>query len=227
MSFYANRKEMLTGPTPKEILSESFGIQPSQFVFCRQTHSDNIAIINSVKDDMGFYEKKNAVVETDGIITSSRGICLVIQTADCVPVILYDPVKHIAASIHSGWRGTARHILKKAIVRMQNDFMCEPSDIICCIGPSAGPCCYEVGEDVLTAFYKEFLNPEGLFIQFSKNKYRADLWKTNKSMAIESGIKEANIETAEICTICNSDMFYSARVHKENAGRMATGIMML
>lgn len=227
MSFYANQKELLRGPTPKEILAESFGIQPSQFVFCRQIHSDNIAIINSVKDDMGFYEKKNALIETDGVITTSRNICLVIQTADCVPVLLYDPVKHIAASIHSGWRGTAKHILKKAIIRMQNEFMCEPADIICCIGPSAGPCCYEVREDVLSSFYSGFNNPKEFFIPLAKDKYRADLWKANKSMALSCGLSETNIETSEICTICNSDMFYSARVHKEKAGRMATGIMMV
>lgn len=227
MSFYDNQKDLLKGPTPREILAESLGIKPYQFVFCRQIHSDNITIINSIKDDTGFYEKSNAIAETDGLITSAKNICLVAQTADCVPVLLYDPVKHIVASIHSGWRGTAKQILKKAIIRMQNEFMCEPADIICCIGPSAGPCCYEVGEDVLSSFYSGFNNPDEFFIPLAKGKYRADLWKANKSIVLSCGLSEANIETSEICTMCNSDMFYSARVHKEKAGRMATGIMMV
>jgi polyphenol oxidase len=227
MSYYANQKDILKNATPKEILAESFEIAPSHFVFCRQTHSDNISVINSVKDDNGFYDKNNAIVDTDGLITSSKNICLVAQTADCVPVLLYDPIKHIAAAIHSGWRGTAKQILKKAINKMQNEFMCEAGDIICCIGPSAGPCCYEVGEDVQSAFSGEFINPDEFFIPLSKGKYRADLWKANKSLALSCGIPELNIETSEVCTICNSDMFYSARVHKENTGRMATGIMMV
>ena len=100
-----------------------------QFVFPRQTHSDHIAVVNS-----GNFA--NTIEDTDALITNEKGLFVCVQTADCVPVLLFDPVKKVVAAVHAGWKGTISKIAKKTVERMVEDFNCNPSDIVAGIGPS-------------------------------------------------------------------------------------------
>jgi hypothetical protein len=209
----------------REMLADALSVSPGQFVFCRQTHSDHVRIIHHIQDDNGFYSKKTAIQDNDSLITGEKNILLISLTADCVPILLYDPVKHIVASVHSGWRGTAKKILGKTIAEMMKSFSCLPTDILCCIGPSAGPCCYEVGEDVLTEF-KQFQQKEKLFRKHKENKYLLDLHETNRQLALMCGIPDSHIEKAGICTMCSNGLYHSARTGGPGSGRMATGIML-
>jgi len=224
MSFY--HAEMNPGnPKFRLMLAKAFNISPSQFVFCRQTHSDNVHIVSDILDDNGFYKKLNAIQDTDAVVTGNKGICPVALTADCVPILLYDYENNVISAVHSGWRGSFKMILKKTIEIMINNYNCNSENIICCIGPSAGPCCYEVNDDVLQVFSKSFKNYKDFFTKTQYGKYKLDLWKVNHSIAVSCGLKNKNIEVAEICTMCNNETFHSARVHAGKAGRMATGIM--
>lgn len=206
-------------------LAKAMEIESERFAFCRQMHTRNAAIVTDKTSDKGFYYKKHAVADTDALITATPGICVVAQSADCVPILLYDPENNVIAAIHSGWKGTAKRILQKTIEKMVRQYATIPGNLICCIGPSAGPCCYEVGEDVYTEFAANFDDPDPLFVPLQNGKHLLNLWSANATIARFCGIPDDNIETAAICTICNSNNFHSARVHKNETGRMSTGIM--
>ncbi len=198
-------------------LAQSIGFERNQMVSPKQTHSKNIGIVNSNKD---------IFPDTDALITNKPGICIFIRTADCVPILLYDPIKKALAAIHSGWKSTVQEISKHTIELMQKEFGTKPEDLIAGIGPSIGPTVYEVGTEVAKIFNKQFganhiVNPIK-----NSDKYLLNLWEVNKQILIESGIPKEQIEIAEICTYTNSELFYSARRDGVKTGRLATGIML-
>ena len=208
--------------TPKNVsqnlklLATAIDIEKSQMVFPKQTHSASIGIVKSVHE---------IFPETDALITNIPGICICIKTADCTPILLYDPVQKVAAAIHSGWKGAIQKISGRTIRIMQKEFGTEPKNIIAGIGPSIGPEVYEVGPELVEMFNKSFRKSHVITPIKDSEKGFLDLWKTNKQILIESGIKEDKIEISEMCTFSNSELFYSARRDKNNTGRLASGIM--
>jgi hypothetical protein len=200
-----------------EHLAESIGFEKKQMVSPKQTHSSNIGIVNTEHD---------IFPDTDALITNIPNLCIFIRTADCVPILLFDPVKKVIAAIHSGWKGTIQKISKHTINSMRKEFGTEPKNIIVGIGPSIGPEVYEVGSEVLEMFNNsfgknQFVNPiEG------SNKGFLNLWEVNKQILIETGIPDNQIEVAETCTYSNSELFYSARRDGVKTGRLATGIIL-
>ena len=189
-----------------------------QFVFPRQTHSDRVAIATS-----GCGE--NAVSDTDALITNESGLFVCVQTADCVPVLLYDPQKKVVAAIHAGWKGTVSRIVQKTVQQMSEKFACQPSDIIAGIGPSIHMHAYEVGPEVVELVKANFSNsPVLLKPSLTEGRAFLDLWEANKTVLIESGISEENIEVMGLCSFEHADLFYSARRDGMDTGRMVSGI---
>ena len=192
-----------------------------QFVFARQTHSDHVAVISAAT-------KTNTVEDTDALITNEPGLFVCIQTADCVPILLFDPVKKVVASIHAGWRGTVSKISGKTIQQMIEKFGCLPSDIVAGIGPSIHIHAYEVGPEVVTAVQSNFSNyPALLKPSLAEGKAFFDLWEANKTVLVESGIPEENIEVMGLCTFEHADLFYSARRDGIDTGRIVSGIRLV
>lgn len=152
--------------------------------------------------------------ETDALITDRRGIYLVVSVADCPPVFLYSPEGHVIAVVHSGWRGTLDRIAARTVVEIEDGCSCNPEGIIAVIGPSIGPCCYEVGEDVASMFDGRFLTGS------AKGGHRLNLWEAVKQQLIESGLNPKNIFNPEVCTCCNQNIFYSHRGSGGKTGRM-------
>ncbi len=207
------------------ILSEATGIPLDWFVFPKQTHSANIKIVNNTHLGLGAFSRNNAIDNTDALITNSKNICIVIQVADCVPVLLFDNENSVIATIHAGWRGTAKEITKLTLEKMQTTFGTKPENIIAAIGPSIGKCCYEVGDEVIETFRsKSALYDQAISI-VNKN-FHLDLWKANELQLITSGVKQENIEIAGICTKCNSQLFFSSRQGNGDSGRFVAGIML-
>jgi len=198
-------------------LARSLGFEKDKMVSPKQTHSKNIGIVNSTKD---------IFPDTDALITNKPGVCIFIRTADCVPILLYDPINKALAAIHSGWKSTIQKISKHTIELMQKEFGTEPKNLIAGIGPSIGPKVYEVGAEVADLFQKQFGMDHIVIPKKNSNKYLLNLWKVNKQILIESGMQESQIEIAEICTYANSELFYSARRDGVKTGRHATGIML-
>jgi YfiH family protein len=174
--------------------------------------------------------------KADAIITRKRGVTLAMSSADCVPILLYDPMQRAIGLAHAGWRGTARGIAAITINAMREQFDSRPEDIYAGIGPSIGPCCYEVSEDVRRLFYGEqdfedipvderYRNLVRESAVFFTKEYPAystlqlDLWETNRKQLLLAGLLPEHIELPDVCTCCEKERFYSHRGEQGKAGR--------
>ena len=195
----------------KNKLSQEFNIDNKNTFFINQVHGKEIRIIDDTSS--------NEILDYDGLITNCSGKLLCTCFADCVPVLLFDPAKKVIASIHAGWRGTEKEIVKNAVRIMKNKFFCEEKDIIACIGPSIGSCCFEVNNEVFEVFskYKEVTKCEN-------GKFFVDLKKVNKIQLVEERILPSNIEIMNICTACKNHIFYSYRKGDKTCGRFCAFI---
>jgi len=200
-------------------LAVELKLKPEQLVFPRQTHGTGVAVIHSAIDSAD-------VPDTDALITNVPNLCMCVQTADCVPILLFDPVQKVVAAIHAGWRGTVKKIVKKTITEMEQSFGCSPADLVATIGPSISTQKYEVGEDVISAVNSAFENAELLFEPSAlSNKCCFNLWEANKTLMVDSGIPEMQIGIMGVCTYSENEVFYSARRDGADTGRMVSGIM--
>lgn len=179
-----------------------------------QIHSD---IVNKI-DENNIGQKKDG----DALITNITNVPLLIFTADCVPIAIIDK-KHKAIGLsHAGWRGTYDLIAKKTIDEMTKNYNTNPDDLVCIIGPSIGPCCYEVSQELAEKFNTNFTNSTEKLYTIEDGKYKLDLWKVNEYIIKECGVKDENIINLKICTSCNSDKFHSYRKHNQTPKRIGT-----
>ncbi|HEY1471142.1 MAG TPA: peptidoglycan editing factor PgeF [Candidatus Acidoferrum sp.] len=198
----------------------------------KQIHSDVVHL----------FSKPAAVPRKgDASLTSTPGLLLAVQTADCVPILLVDPKKRVVAAVHAGWRGTLARVAQKTIGRMQLEFGCKPADLLAALGPSIGTCCYEVGVELVTKFTAQFADAHDYFdeprtgdepnpIQWlnmappghqplPKNVH-LDLRRANRSQLIASGLRPNHIYSADLCTACRTDLFFSYRREGPLSGRL-------
>ncbi len=186
----------------RALLFERLGVPPEQAVFAGQIHSATVRIVDSA----GTYP------DCDGLVTNKAGRYCCISIADCIPIFLFDPGARVIAAVHAGWRGTAAGIVSHAVLAMKEEFQSKPADIYAFIGPGAGPCCYEVGEEVATRFPEKFRRAK-------ENKQTIDLKGVNAGQLLEAGLEEARIEKSAECTIC-ATQFHSFRRDGARSGRM-------
>jgi len=211
--------------TNRKLLVVKTGIAEDRFLYASQVHSGDVKIIDKTAIEKGVLSNNP---RTDATITNMTGICLMVMVADCVPILLFDPVKRVSAVVHAGWRGTVHKITSNTIRSMADHFGCHPANILGGIGPSIGPCCYEVGEDVKEFVTQSFGTTEGYLVQENPvSKPHFDLWYANNKQLTDNGVKPENIEMSELCTRCHSDIFFSSRASGGITGRFAAGICML
>jgi YfiH family protein len=181
----------------------------------------------------------------DASITNRPGLLLAVQTADCVPILLADTKKRAIAAIHAGWRGTLARIVAKTIGRMQMHFGTNPRDLLAAIGPSIGPCCYEVGTEVATQFLSQFADAPDYFDEFRTGDepnpiqwlnmmppghqpppkgVLLDLRKANRSQLLAAGLRRQNIHVIDLCTACHPDLLFSYRKQGPASGRLMSVI---
>jgi YfiH family protein len=207
----------------RTILCADLDIKYSCLIFPKQTHTATVKTIHTGFFDLEDAGQKHYLNNTDAVITSLKDVCVSIKTADCVPLLLYDPKQQVIAAIHAGWRGTMQMIVIRTIEKMMEEFATVPSDLFAGIGPSISPDVYEVGEEVWRRFDPEFYlqtNPVNV------EKRLLDLRNANNQQLITAGVPPDQIEIAGICTFSDPDHFFSARRDGIKTGRMATGIMM-
>lgn len=198
-------------------IKKKIGNKP--LVFLNQVHGDDIRVLK--KDDNDLSQNFQPGIESctaDGIITDIKEVFLVIQVADCQAVMLYDPKKKVIANIHSGWQGSIKNIIGKCVGKMILEFGCLPEDIIAGISPSLGPCCSEFIN------YKDEIPPNLWDYKIAGKDY-FDFWEMTRVQLMDTGIKKEHIENMEICTKCNTQLFYSYRREKIT-GRFACMISM-
>ena len=200
-------------------LAAKLGMQPNQLVFPRQMHTNCVAEISEIPS----FE----IEETDALITNQTGICLCVQTADCVPILLFDPVKKVIAAVHAGWRGTVSKIVEVAVNKMVAEYHSSPQNILVAIGPSISPEIYEVGNEVVEAVRKSIPNYEITLHKNRSGKFHFNLWEANRQILINIGVLTKNIEILGECSFQNSNKYFSARKEGIDTGRTVSGVMLL
>lgn len=199
-------------------------VQENYRRFCRAAGFDYNSLVSSAQDHhtyirrvgkeqcgVGIWKPKD-MESVDGIITDEPGVTLVTHYADCVPIFLLDPKRHAIGLVHAGWRGTAAKIASVAVSSMVREFGCRPVDMLAGIGPSIGPCCFEVDAPVRDAFAAMTeLNPSDFIRDDENGKYHVDLWEANRRILTEAGVPASSITVAGICTKCKADMLFSHR----------------
>jgi polyphenol oxidase len=190
--------------TNRERFFSALGIGVSQIAFPLQVHSA----------DVRYAAKAGRYPATDGLMTDRADLHLAVTVADCLPVFLYDPGHGAIAGIHAGWKGSSQHITKRAVESMSERWNTDPADIVAYLGPSAGRCCYEVGEEVARLFPGECIEPN------EAGKYLLDIPAYNTMLLIEAGVPPERIEREDRCTICTSELYHSYRRDGGRSGRM-------
>ena len=158
--------------------------------------------------------------EADGLITDEAGLLLGIQTADCVPVLVADPRTRTVGAFHAGWRGTADRIVEQGIRRMCEEFGSAPETLRAAIGPSIGPCCYQVGEEVAAVFQQRF----GYGAELLGPGRTLNLKEGNRRQLLAAGVRRENISVVEHCTSCEESHYFSHRAQAGRTGRMLSVI---
>ena len=193
------------------------GIDASSIVLAQQAHGNEVAIVGKSQAGCGAYSHETAIPETDSMITASRSVALAVLTADCVPALIVDPVREVVGVAHAGWRGTLLMIVSRTILKMRDAFGTKPADCLAALGPSIGPCCYTVGEDVRSQFLRAF-GSECVV------EDRLDLQQAVKTQLVNIGVSEINISSLGGCTACNLNRFYSYRGEGGRTGRIMSVI---
>jgi YfiH family protein len=202
------------------ILAESIGFDLKNLVLTRQTHSDIVRVVTK-KDAHGLDHQ--SYPECDALITNDAGCALVVFTADCTPILLWDSVTGAVGAAHAGWRGTAADIAGKTVRAMVSEFGCNPADIRAAIGPNIGFCCFLTDYDVPDAIIAEFGAEAEAFIRKTGEKYQVDLKAVNALALRRAGV--GNIEISYDCTMCQPDRFWSHRVTGINRGSQGAVIV--
>ncbi|NOR74900.1 MAG: peptidoglycan editing factor PgeF, partial [Draconibacterium sp.] len=219
------RNSIFTGDSSETLknnrkqLAEKLNINASQLLFPRQTHTSCVAEITDIPN--------TEIKETDALVTNQLGICLCVQTADCVPILLFDPVGKVIAAVHAGWRGTINKIIEVVIQKMVLKYNSSPPNILTAIGPSISNEIYEVGDEVIRAARKTIPNAEITLNISNSGKFHFNLWEANRQILLENGVLSENIEILGECSFQNNEKYFSARKEGIDTGRMVSGIMLL
>ncbi len=198
------------------LLGETHGFNANNLVMVKQMHTDYIKKVT--EDDLTCLDSYKNLPVFDAMITNVKGVTLATKHADCVPVYLVDPVKKAIGLAHSGWKGTLDMIAAKTVRKMKDELQCEEKNIICVIGPSICPKCYNVQEDVRLLFINK-LPCLSEYIDKVSTGYKLDLKGVIQFSLINCGITPENIYVCNLCTSCNNDVLHSHRASKGKCGR--------
>jgi len=227
----------------RRLLAEALsGDTQTPLVALKQIHSNLTRVVDAAD------EGRELPWKADGMMTDEPGLLLGIQTADCIPVLVADCKRRAVAAFHAGWRGTASRIVESGVGRMRLEFGSRPEDLIAAIGPGIGPCCYAVGEEMLTEFESQFAYARELFHEVDdadevRRKYpmlfltqrapghspigpslHLNLVEANRRQLLAAGLKPEAIHAVGGCTQCHQELFFSHRGSQGRAGRMMSVI---
>ena len=163
----------------------------------------------------------------DALVTNQLGVTVAVRTADCVPVLVHDPHRHVVAAIHVGWRGAVAGVVSKTLMLMATRFGSTRSDLRVSIGPSAGPCCYEVDDPVLDQLRMGLPDWESVVRDYQGHKARLDLKAIIRRQMEGEGVSSSSVSSVNLCTICHDQLFYSYRREGRVNGTMVSGIALL
>lgn len=208
-------------------LCDALDISRNRLFYPHQVHGHRVQAIDNEFLAHTPDKQYAALDGVDAIITNVPRIAIAVTTADCVPIILYDPVHRAIAAIHAGWRGTAQAIVRHTLQAMNHLYGTTPTQIVAGIGPSIGIDAYEVGDEVVDKLRMVVCDIDSISIRNNMTgKIHIDLAAANVDQLLQCGVELMNIEACGICTHRNSRDFYSVRAIGSETGRFLTGVML-
>jgi len=176
-----------------------------------QVHSANVRAVGRLHAGTRWETQERALRETDGLVTDTPRLPLVILVADCLPIALVDPVQRVAAAVHAGWRGLVGGVVENALQTMRGTWDTDPADVVAWIGPAIGPCCYEVGPEVADRF-------PGAALPLSEERSALDLRAAARQRLSAVRLLNENVTGLDLCTGCHPDLFFSHRAATRDGG---------
>ncbi|MCX6592361.1 MAG: peptidoglycan editing factor PgeF [Acidobacteria bacterium] len=206
-------------------LIHGFGTRQSE----RWTHRQGRTWVHQIHSNMVHRAAEPGyVADGDALVTDLPGLLLEIRTADCMPVLLVDPVRRAVGIAHAGWRGTVAGIAARTVQQMVDEFGCQITNIQAAFGPSIGPCCFEVGPEVAAQFAPSaVVQPGPHRLAAAPGRVTVDLLQANKTQLFDAGLARESIFQASSCTMCHPEQFHSYRRDRDQSGRLVSGIGML
>ena len=200
----------------REALCRLLDITDDHLLMPHQVHKAEIAVIGEQLDiDLEGY---------DALMTNVEDVCIGVSTADCIPVLLYDPRQRAVCAVHAGWRGTVMRIVEQSIARMTEVYGTNPADLIAQIGPGIHLESFEVGDEVYQAFEDAGFDMNSISKKYEK--WHLDLPECNRLQLISAGVPESQVSVSPVCTYMQSDTYFSARRLGIESGRIFTGIIL-
>lgn len=215
--FTAKNLTLRENPDEWEAVAAAMHVTRDDLLLVRQVHESTVAIASP--DRARPWPRPDA----DAIVSNDPSAAIAVRVADCVPILLAEETGRVVAAIHAGWRGTSKRAAVAAIAAMQSRFGVRPERLLAAIGPSIGPCCYEVGESTRETFKEDGHHSATLdqwFTAKADGKFLLDLWRANRDQLEGAGVQPECIHVAELCTKTHADVFHSYRVEGTSAGRM-------
>lgn len=203
-------------------LAQLLGLSADRLIRARQVHGRAVGIL---RPDVTVVQ--SGQLECDGLVTNASSVAVAVVAADCVPILIAHATTRFVAAAHAGWRGTASGIVQQVVRTGVREFGIDPAELIAAIGPSIGPCCYAVGDDVRRAFDTQVPTSgrrRQWFEASSDGSLHLDLWSANRDQLVEVGLEPKNIHLARLCTVTHAGLLHSHRAHGAEAGRMAAAI---
>lgn len=221
----------------RRLLCDMLGITTDRLLMPHQVHGTAICQVRqedlvSLGSTATTLTCPPALDGVDAVMTNVSGVCIGVSTADCIPIIIYDPEHHAACAVHAGWRGTVGRIARKAVLTMAQVYRSCPAQLRAVIGPGISFDNFEVGDEVydqfaVASFPMEHISRRQLAMDGSlAEKWHIDLWECNRLQLHATGILPEHIEVAGICTYDRHDDFFSARRLGIASGRILTGIIL-
>jgi YfiH family protein len=191
----------------RQLLLENLNIDSKELFFVKQVHGDRVFVLDDPQKSADQVEQE----EADALITHLTEKPIAVLTADCVPVILYDPEKHVIGVVHAGRKGTQMSIVSKTISTLSRVYGSRPQDVVMAMGPAIGGCCYEVEDPCIAPFQENYRDWKDFVIVRSQSKFMLDLLKANAMDGVRAVIAKENIHQSGECTSCNNERWFSYR----------------
>ena len=186
---------------------------------CWQVHGSDARLVNNLAEAKPAEDAHGDTIYCDAIISNADGVLAGVKTADCVPILIGDPVSGSFAAVHAGWRGTLAEIATRTLQRMTDAYDTNPREVVVAVGPAAGSCCYEVGPDVIDPFKNKFPDHD-MFTETRAGHACINLLESNRNQLIAAGVDAQKIQIAPLCTMCRTDLFFSYRREKNVQGKV-------
>lgn len=209
----------------RDRLARALGFSLDAWTSATQVHGKNVVRVTRAERGAGNRKRETAIPAADGLVTDERDILLTAFYADCVPLLFWDSDHGAVGVAHAGWRGTVLGIAREMVERMKREFGTDPGSVRVAIGPSIGPCCYEVDDRVVDALKEQIPDLYDDIVQPKDNgRFMLDLKRANADILRQAGVENSRMSVTNFCTSCEERLFFSHRRDGEKTGRMVAWI---